>query len=250
MSFITQQISEKDGLTEVYRLRYKVYVEEWLFEKPENHPGGLETDEFDKSSIHFATRDDSKRIIGTVRLILDSAAGFPIERHCPVNSETNGIPRDKIAEISRLAISKSYRRRTEDRYIYGPDEERRNFDEFNSYTYHSGNMNRWRAEDLYKYNLPNKRKYIEEKRVRHEIVVDLYKAVYRESKKLGITHWHAIMAKGLYILLRKFGITFRPIGEQVDYHGIRTPYLGDIKEIEHEVSIKNPELFKEFTRGL
>ncbi len=249
MPFITQQISDKEGLTEIYRLRYRVYVDEWHFEKPENHPGGIETDEFDKNSIHFATRDDGKRIIGAVRLIFDSRAGFPIEKYCHLTIGQDGVPREKIAEISRLAISKNYRRRTEDRYIYGPDEERRNFDGFN-YTDYTNKTNRWQAEDIYRYNLPNKRKFSQEKRVRHEIVVDLYKAVYHESKKLGITHWYAVMAKGLYVLLRKLGITFKPIGEQVDYHGIRTPYLGDIKEIEHEVSIKNPELFKEFTEGL
>ena len=58
------------------------------------------------------------------------------------------------------------------------------------------------------------------------------------------------MTKGLYILLKRFGIDFEPIGKPVDYHGIRTPYLGDIKKIEHEVSIKNPELYEEFTRGI
>ena len=74
--------------------------------------------------------------------------------------------------------------------------------------------------------------------------------MYRESKKQGITHWYGVMAKGLYTLLKRLSITFHPIGEQVDYHGIRTPYLGDIKEIEHEVSIKQPGLYKEFTEGL
>ena len=167
MPFHTQAISDKDSLTDIYRLRYKVYVEEWHFEKPENHPGGVETDEFDKNSIHFATRDENKRIVGTVRLILYSQSGFPIEKYCQLTKGTNGIPREKIAEISRLAISKNFRRRAEDRYIYGPDEERRTFDSFNNYPGYIHKVNRDRAEDIFKYNTPNKRRFFEDKRIRH-----------------------------------------------------------------------------------
>ena len=72
MPFITQGISDNEGLTEIYRLRYKVYVDEWRFEKPEKYPNGVEIDAFDKSSIHFAAKDDNKRIIGTICLILNS----------------------------------------------------------------------------------------------------------------------------------------------------------------------------------
>jgi hypothetical protein len=58
------------------------------------------------------------------------------------------------------------------------------------------------------------------------------------------------MTKGLYILLKKLGIIFQPIGEPVDYHGIRTPYLCEINKIEQEMSKINPELYKEFTQDL
>jgi putative hemolysin len=38
----------------VHRLRYQVYVEEYGYEKAEDHPGGLEKDKFDPSSILIA----------------------------------------------------------------------------------------------------------------------------------------------------------------------------------------------------
>jgi N-acyl amino acid synthase of PEP-CTERM/exosortase system len=78
----------------------------------------------------------------------------------------------------------------------------------------------------------------------------LYKAVYHESKRRQLTHWYAVMTKGLIILLNRFGFKFHPIGDPVDYHGIRTPYLGEIQKIEEEVEAQKPEIYGEFTRGL
>ena len=259
MGFIVDKVLDDSGLKEIYRLRYKVYVEEWGFERPENHPDGIEIDEFDKNSIHFAAKDNSKNIIGTVRLILNSQVGFPIEEHCKLNINKDELPRNHLAEISRLAISKNkdelprnnlaeisglviskqFRRRAEDKFIYGPEEERREIID-------TGDTKQYqrRAEDKYH---PGE---LYERRRGPDLVLSLYRAIYHESKRRNITHWYAVMTKGLYILLKRFGIDFEPIGQPVDYHGIRTPYLGDIKKIEHEVSIKNPELYEEFTRGI
>lgn len=245
MKFIAQRITDEEGLKEIYRLRYKVYVEEWGFEKPEEHPAGLEMNEYDKTSVHFATKDTEGQIVGTVRLILNSPLGFPIEKYCEINVNKNDIPSEKIAEISRLAISKAYRRRNEDRYIFGPDEERRGIGNFNNYDQKFYR----RAEDKYKYNILRKGQVFNEKRMRPEVLLGLYKAIYNESKERGLTHWYAIMTKGLYLHLKKLRINFQPIGEPVDYHGIRTPYLGEIKSIEEEVSMENPELYEMFTKN-
>ena len=239
MGFIVDKVLDDSGLKEIYRLRYKVYVEECGFERPENHPDGIEIDEFDKNSVHFATKNENESIIGTVRLILNSPIGFPIEKRCKLNINKDELPRNYLAEISRLAISKQYRRRGEDKFIYGPEEERREIiDTGDTKQYQRRAEDKYRSGELY------------ERRREPDLVLSLYKAIYHESKRRNITHWYAVMTKGLYILLKRFGIDFEPIGQPVDYHGIRTPYLGDIKKIEHEVSIKNPELYEEFTRGI
>jgi N-acyl-L-homoserine lactone synthetase len=254
MNFKVHKVSDKEELAEIYRLRYKVYCEEWGFEKPEDHHGGLETDIYDKHSVHFAAEDNNGKIIGTIRLILNSPDGFPLEKHCPVNIDKNGLPRDTLSEISRLVISKDYRKRTEDNYIYGTDEERRSIGSFN----YTGKTYYRRAEDRYRYGLQRNSSIktkmspqtFQDRRRRHEVVLNLYRSIYHESKNRQVTHWYAIMTKGLYILLRRLGIYFLAIGDPVDYHGIRTPYLGDTKKIEHEVMIKNPELYNEFTEAL
>lgn len=240
MGFIVDKVLDDSGLKEIYRLRYKVYVEECGFERPENHPAGIEIDKFDKNSVHFATKNENENIIGTVRLILNSPIGFPIEKRCKLNINKYELSRNHLAEISRLAISKQYRRRAEDKRIYGLEEERREVIDISN----TVQQYQRRAEDKYRSG------ELYERRRGPDLVLSLYKAIYHESKRRNITHWYAVMTKGLYILLKRFGIDFEPIGQPVDYHGIRTPYLGDIKKIEHEVSIKNPKLYEEFTRGI
>jgi N-acyl amino acid synthase of PEP-CTERM/exosortase system len=221
VQFHFRKVVDKAELEEVFRLRYKVYCDEWGFEKAEDHPGGLEFDIFDSISRHFISLNETWQIIGTIRIILNSEKGFPIENHCSIDADLSNVNRDKIGEISRLAVSKEFRKRFEDRFIYDGTPE-----------------------------YIQQQEATHERRRRHEIVTGLYKCLYGESKKIGLTHWYAVMAKGLYILLKRMGILFKPIGPEIYYHGLRTPYLGSIADIEEEVSRLHPELFKEFQEAL
>jgi len=219
--FHFRKVVDKAELEEVFRLRYKVYCDEWGFEKAEDHPGGLEFDIFDSISRHFISLNETWQIIGTIRIILNSEKGFPIENHCSIDADLSNVNSDKIGEISRLAVSKEFRKRFEDQFIYDGTPE-----------------------------YIQQQAAVHERRRRHEIVTGLYKCLYVESKKSGLTHWYAVMAKGLYILLKRMGILFKPIGPEIYYHGLRTPYLGSIADIEEGVSRLHPELFKEFQEAL
>jgi N-acyl-L-homoserine lactone synthetase len=241
--FTIEKVTDETQMRRVYRLRYKVYCEEWGFEKKENHPDGLEMDIYDRNSIHFLVKDAEDKDIGTIRLILNSNDGFPVERYCGVDINGTGIRRERIAEISRLAISKSYRRRAEDRYIYGPDEERRTIGGFEF----NGPIYKRRFTDRYSNRGLNK---INDRRRRHEVLMSLCKAVYIESKDRGLAYWYAIMTKGLHSLLGRYGFLFEPAGEPVDYHGIRTPYIAEIAKVEESVLKSNPEVYEEFTKEL
>ena len=197
-------------LHDIYKLRYQVYINEWRFERPEDHPSGKETDEYDKHSVHFyASTEDEDQLTGTVRIILASELGFPIEKHFDVVDKLAGLSIGQIGEISRLAVSKEYRRRIVDRIIFG----------------RQGIQSQ--KDGLYREVASNKRRKCE-----HEIVRGLYLSIYQESKARGLTHWYAVMARGLYIVLSRWGITFQQIGPEKDYHGVRAPYLVSIKDIE------------------
>ena len=79
----------------------------------------------------------------------------------------------------------------------------------------------------------------------HELVRGLYLLLYRDSKQRELTHWYAVMAKGLYLILKRWGIPFHQIGEAQDYHGLRAPYLVSIDTVERTLERKNPDLIAE-----
>jgi N-acyl-L-homoserine lactone synthetase len=93
-----------EELLDVYRLRYKVYCLERGYERMEDCPNGLETDEYDPYSIHFIAYVGALPV-GTVRLILPNPLGFPVERFCNVNVASIYPDTRRFAEISRLAVS-------------------------------------------------------------------------------------------------------------------------------------------------
>ena len=206
-------------MEELFRLRYQVYCTECGFESPSDHPNGLEFDEYDQYSSHFcAVVADTGRIIGTVRIIHDSPLGLPVDHHCVLDAETKYSGNSRmVGEISRLAISKDFRRREIDRAIYAQTD-----------------------VDL----VEAKRLHRERRAFEGFIVAGLYQCIYHESVALGLTHWYAVMVKGLCGLLRRWGITWVKVGEQVEYHGLRGPYLAVIAENEQQVALLNPQLLE------
>ncbi len=97
---------EPKFLDQVHRLRYQVYVEEFGFERPEDHPGGLEIDPWDPHSIHFVCLYHGE-IIGTLRLVLDSVLGLPVTQAVAIDIQAPS----SSAEISRLAVTREFRQR-------------------------------------------------------------------------------------------------------------------------------------------
>jgi len=212
-------------LESIYRLRYQVYVNEWGFENPQDHPEGLERDPYDQHSLHFyAYTDTVDNIIGTARLILDSNSTLPIEQHFDIHELPVGVPRNKIAEISRLAISKDFRRRAIDSVIFSRGE---------SY-----------VDELAQHQATIKQVERERRKCEHELIRGIYLLIYRESIKRGLTHWYAVMARGLHVILGRWGIQFKQVGPAREYHGLRAPYLLCIRDLEKYLAKRNPELLE------
>ena len=224
---VDTQRNHSDLLQGIYSLRYQVYINEWEFESPDEHPVGLECDAYDAHSAHFYARCKRKsKVIGTVRTILNSDLGFPIERHFKLTEMPVGVDRDTVGEISRLAVSKEYRRRAIDNALF-------------------------EAGSFVPNVLP---RYMDDGRdirrhCEHELVRGLYLLLYQDSKQRGLTHWYAVMAKGLYIILKRWGIPFHQIGAAKDYHGLRAPYLVSIETVERTLEKKNPDLLEEARRA-
>lgn len=104
---------------EVFRIRHEVYCRELGFEPLRDD--GMETDDFDRHALHcLLRRTDGGPAVGCIRLILadpdNPAAPLPFETTCTASLNRDivdpaALPRDTIAEVSRLAVLSRYRRR-------------------------------------------------------------------------------------------------------------------------------------------
>lgn len=231
MDFKFKRVDSDELLKEIYRVRYEVYCQECGFLSPADYPDGLEIDAFDAHSIHFAALADGN-VIGTSRLVMNSELGYPLNDHCKeISINESELSKDKLVEVSRLALRKSFRRRQEDG-IYAVE----------SYLKKSeGGILAEKPED---------RTEQERKRQQPVVILGLYKAMYHESRRKGFTHWYAAMEKKLWYALKTFNFTFQEIGPQVDYYGPVTPFLGILVQLEKEVSSNSRELWGFLLDGL
>lgn len=112
--FIKRAVSVQE-LNDVYRVRYDVYCLERGFEEPSSCPGRRESDGYDPYSLHFiayaSLPEGGMLPVGTVRLILPNPQGLPVEKHCNVDVSKFCADPERVAEISRLAVSSVAARR-------------------------------------------------------------------------------------------------------------------------------------------
>ena len=214
---------EMTGATwvDVQRLRYEVYCREMQFLDAERYPTGLEGDEFDAHSVHFAGIDREKEVIATLRLVRDGGIGFPLEHHAAaLHRSFYELPRDKTIEISRLILAKRYRRRANDtRYgtAVRPDPAAGDADAAPG------------AQRRSPYPL---------------ILFGLFRCMFEESMNTGLEHWVAAMEPWLQSFLERFGFKFVPVGDPIEYYGQVVPYSARIQDIFETVANMHPDVLK------
>lgn len=205
-----------------FRLRYEVYCVENPFEDPSQNPDGIETDPFDAYALHsLLVHRPSKIVVGTVRLILprldDPDVDLPIRtvcRHELLDHDNPRLPRAKTAEISRFAVSKSFRRRTSD-------------DETTVGGYFSEDSDPRRL-------IPN-------------ISLGLMQSIVAMAAKSRISHLCAVMEPTLLRLLARLGIHFHNLGPRVQYHGTRQPCFSDLDELLARAWVERREVWELLT---
>lgn len=94
-----KKVSTEEELNQARQLAWEIYAVKKRYIDPNFFQSRMFTDEFDEHSIYFLALNRGK-LIGTVRLVLNSEKGFPIER--VYRLIPTGIDKNKIAEISRL----------------------------------------------------------------------------------------------------------------------------------------------------
>lgn len=198
-----------DGLRdEVYHVRHEVYCEELGFEPV--RPDRREVDDYDAHSLHclLSTSTDPRQPVGCTRLVLTNPADrnepLPFERTCANTLDRSivdpaRLPRERIGEVSRLAVRAAYRRRRSDRNtpVALSDED-----------FGTG------AQPRFPY-----------------IPIGLYLGAIALASRSGVETLFVLTEPRLAIHFARLGVDIRQIGGPVEHRGTRVPSMMDVDSI-------------------
>jgi N-acyl amino acid synthase of PEP-CTERM/exosortase system len=186
---------------EVYRIRHQVYCEELAFEP--QRPDRRERDEHDVHSLHLLIRSiQTSEYIGCTRIVRprpeDPHYLLPFERTCAATLDRSivdpaKLPRDTIAEISRLAVIARFRKRKSDskRPLVISDED---------------------------FGTPKQPRF-------PYIPIGLYLATIELARLNGINTLFVLTEERLANHFRKLGVMVQTIGAPVEHRGQRVPSM-------------------------
>lgn len=190
-----------------FRIRHSVYCEDLGWEAV--RPDGMETDEYDAHALHCLIRSRATGdYIGYVRLVRAAPdnphAPLPFERTCGPALQRSlldpaTLPRNRIAEVSRLAIVGQFRRRRGEKHTpAGTIEESE-----------SGNQQPRFAW----------------------LLIGLYMGVFAIAARHGLEHLFLLSEPRLARHLNKIGITNTQIGQPTEHRGSRVPAVMDVNQV-------------------
>ncbi|MFC4700130.1 PEP-CTERM/exosortase system-associated acyltransferase [Glaciecola siphonariae] len=206
---IAKSASELD---KCFRIRHEVYCEEMGYLPLCDDK--LERTHVDEHSLHCTIQHKlSKHFAGTVRLVYTQSEDqkLPVEQFC-INSITDtafhpsNFPREEICEISRLAVPASFRRRKMDKFKNAA----------------TGGINEYEYSE-------------EELRCFPFVAIGLYLAAGAAALRTNRSHVFVMMEPRLARNMQFVGISFKQIGETVNYHGKRAPYYINAHDFKREL---------------
>lgn len=218
-----------EAINEVFEVRYQVYCIDRHFEDPDCFADKREHDDYDPRSAHALIRH---RITGdsvaAVRLVMagdnPEHADFPMERPCvhrmgqQAKNAIAGARREQIAEISRMAVSREFRRRLNE------DDSASGISDFACYS----------DAEVGKRAMPY-------------ISLGLFAGILQMSVRHGITHWMAVMEPAQLRLLKRFGVEFDHVGPVMEYHGRRRPAFTEAASLIEGIRKRRPDVWSLIT---
>lgn len=189
------------ALEQVYRIRHDVYCRDLGWEPVRED--GMETDEFDRHSLHILLRTRAGEPVGCTRLILARPQApdhpLPFEQSCRevldrsiVDPAT--LPRHTLGEVSRLAVLNTFRqRRGEDSSAVSMTE-----DDFGG----PGPQARFPF-----------------------VPVSLYLGAAAIARRFGVEHVFVLTEPRLASHFSRIGFDIRAVGGAIEHRGTRVPSL-------------------------
>ncbi len=187
----------------VFEVRYRVYCDEFRYEPGDRFPDKAECDEYDEYSLHCLIRHKSSNLpAGCVRLVpadvIKDGGLLPFEKFCSESIDTAFVEnlkadRNGMAEVSRLAVDRTFRRRA--------GEAATRFGEVEALDCSAA-----------------------EKRTFSLIAIAGFLACAALAELSGRTDVFAMMEPFLPRLVKRSGIEWQQAGKTIEYHGERALY--------------------------
>lgn len=208
----------EEELEKALRLRHEVFLKEFNYDMHEDADKTLESDEYDRYSVHcLIEHKRSGMVAGCVRLVmprqaLDTASldYLPVQKKGAERLNHLSLTPPKFSasdtcEVSRLAVSKSFRARKE----------------AETHAAANGELVFFSQEEAQTFSL---------------VSLGLFLCTYAVVGLTGRRHVFAMMEPRLPRLLSISGLRFTKISEAILYHGIRHAYYIDYLVAQHEIS--------------
>jgi N-acyl amino acid synthase of PEP-CTERM/exosortase system len=207
-----------------YRLRYQSFCLERLFFSKDQFPAQLESDAFDRTSVHVGVLNAHDELVGTARVVRPNSAGLPLLRYCTLfpHETTLADPSNTVVELSRVCVNRRSNRAT-DKAGVSPEE--RAFLRLPSSAHEPG-------------------------RESTDAFATLIKAMYQATKRMRGTHWIIAVEKALRRRIARYGLPFRPAGPEADYHGPVVPYVMNLAELDGIIRSGTYPVLNDFPVGL
>lgn len=208
---------------EVFRIRHDVYCEDLSFEPL--RPDGRETDAYDAHSIHCLLRTvgSPHQRVGCARVVLtdpqDRSAPLPFERACAATLDRTiidpaALPRDRIGEVSRLAVHRTYRRR--------------------------------KGEERSSVNNIDDRDFGTKEQPRFPYIpVGLYMGTIAVAARQGIDTLFVLTEPRLASHFAKLGVKITRIGDPIEHRGTRIPSMIDVRDVIDNMRLLMKPLWRE-----
>lgn len=197
--------------TRAYEIRHRVYCEELAFEPV--RPDRCERDQYDTRADHILIRSvKADRFVACARVVrvdpADPSSQLPMERSCAkaidrTIIDPERLDRNRIGEVSRLAIVPEFRRRRGEQHTAVAVSE----------------------SDFGSADLP-RFPYIQ---------VALYYGAIALAKRLGLDMVFILTEPRLAKHFNKIGFRVHPIGTPIEHRGQRIPSLVTVAETEENL---------------
>jgi N-acyl amino acid synthase of PEP-CTERM/exosortase system len=205
--FTAHAATDDEQRRAAYRIRHEVYCEELGYEPA--RPDQLEQDAFDARSHHCLLRSIANdEYVGCVRLVIadprEPSAGLPFEALCGAALDRQlvdprALPRETIAEVSRLAVVSRYRRRSGERQTPVAISER-------------------------DFGTPDRPRF-------PYLAVGLYLAMIAQARRHGIETLFMLTEQRLARQLTRLGVHLQRIGPAIEHRGLRYPSVMSVRDV-------------------